>query len=268
MYESLLDHTGVRAAEPVVGLSGAKNLEPELALADLDKQRKQGTEALVSYLREETGRSESALKKSFEYKVPPDRDDRLRLACGENQSLYGKVKPYAGLLRDNTFGYPVVIPEGSVYVTQSSERRSTGTHYTPPSLTEPVVQHTLDPLVYHGPAEGKPKAEWNLKTPGEILSLRVCDMAMGSGAFLVQACRYLSTRLVEAWDEVERAIERAPGSHARGGPLVREIPSEADAPPAMSTRGSPSHVGTWPTGASMAWTSTRWLSRSPSCRSG
>src|SRR5690606_22057911 len=31
---------------------------------------------------------------------------------------------------------------------------------------------------------------------------KVCDMAMGSGAFLVQACRYLSERLVEAWADV------------------------------------------------------------------
>ncbi len=31
---------------------------------------------------------------------------------------------------------------------------------------------------------------------------------MGSGAFLVQACRYLSERLVEAWEETERETER------------------------------------------------------------
>ena len=30
-------------------------------------------------------------------------------------------------------------------------------------------------------------------------------MAMGSGAFLVQACRYLSERLVEAWESAESA---------------------------------------------------------------
>ena len=45
---------------------------------------------------------------------------------------------------------------GSVYVTVGTARRSTGTHYTPPSLTEPIVQHTLEPLVYEGPAEGLP----------------------------------------------------------------------------------------------------------------
>lgn len=29
-------------------------------------------------------------------------------------------------------------------------------------------------------------------------------MAMGSGAFLVQACRYLSERLVESWENMEK----------------------------------------------------------------
>ena len=35
--------------------------------------------------------------------------------------------------------------------------------------------------------------------PDEILDLRVCDPAMGSGAFLVEACRQIGEALVEAW---------------------------------------------------------------------
>jgi hypothetical protein len=36
-------------------------------------------------------------------------------------------------------------------------------------------------------------------TPAQILALKVCDPAMGSGAFLVEACRQLGEKLVEAW---------------------------------------------------------------------
>jgi type II restriction/modification system DNA methylase subunit YeeA len=32
-----------------------------------------------------------------------------------------------------------------------------------------------------------------------VLALKVCDPAMGSGAFLVEACRQLATRLVATW---------------------------------------------------------------------
>jgi hypothetical protein len=70
---------------------------------------------------------------------------------------------------------------GSVYerVLERERRKSTGSFYTPRSITEFLVRQTLAPLV-----EGKSAAE--------ILSLRVLDPAMGSGAFLVAACRYLA----------------------------------------------------------------------------
>ncbi len=121
---------------------------------------------------------------------------------------------------------------GSIFVTAGTARRSTGTHYTPPSLTEPIVQHTLEPLVYVGPAEGLPKEEWRLRTPKEILDLKVCDLAMGSGAFLVQACRYLAERLVEAWENEEQAhpgqiLITPEGKFSEGSLSERLVPSEA-----------------------------------------
>ncbi|MCC7360977.1 MAG: hypothetical protein IT317_15950, partial [Anaerolineales bacterium] len=205
VYEGLLDHTARRAAEPVLGLAGTKDKEPEVPLAELERRR--GAADFVAYLRELTGRSETALRRGVEGGLPlaPDAPPaHLRVACGNDEALYQRVLPFAGVLREDDFGLPVVIRAGSVYVTAGSDRRSTGTHYTPRSLTEPIVQHTLEPLVYHGPAEGLPKAQWTLQPPADLLALKVCDMAMGSGAFLVQACRYLSERLVEAWEAVEK----------------------------------------------------------------
>ena len=60
-----------------------------------------------------------------------------------------------------------------------SARKQTGSFYTPRSLTEYLVRRTLHPLVER-------------RSALEILSLRVLDLAMGSGAFLVAACRYLA----------------------------------------------------------------------------
>ena len=127
-------------------------------------------------------------------------------ACDNKRELFERILPFAGLLRKDTFGNYVIITPGSVYVTRGDDRRSTGTHYTPCSLTEPIVQHALDPLVYTGPAEGWPREQWQLCTAAEILDLKVCDMAMGSGAFLVQTCRYLSEKLLEAWENAERDL--------------------------------------------------------------
>lgn len=71
-------------------------------------------------------------------------------------------------------------PAGAFAVTSGDERGTTGAHYTPKALTERVVATTLTPLAYHGPAQGLPREDWRLKTPGELLDLKVCDPAMGS----------------------------------------------------------------------------------------
>src|SRR6185436_100704 len=59
-------------------------------------------------------------------------------------------------------------------------RKATGTFYTPRALTEFMVRRALAPLVHE-------------RGPDDVLALRVVDPAMGSGAFLVAACRYLAS---------------------------------------------------------------------------
>ncbi len=104
---------------------------------------------LVDFLVERMGRSLNAIKNALAVSPMPRRFSRadLMAACDNNTALFERVLPFAGLLRTDTFDKPVVITADSVYVTQGSDRRTTGTHYTPRSLTEPIVQHTLDPLV-------------------------------------------------------------------------------------------------------------------------
>lgn len=84
-----------------------------------------------------------------------------------------------------------LMPAGSLYLQPGEERRRSGTHYTPRTLTEPIVRNTLRPVLEN--LGEHPTAD-------QILDLKVCDLAMGSGAFLVEACRQLADRLVEAWN--------------------------------------------------------------------
>jgi hypothetical protein len=218
VYEGLLDHTAKRAAEPFLGLAGTRDKEPELPLAKLEELLAKGEADLVKFLKDETGKSDSALKKSLNVELDKHDAARFRTACQSDNALWKRVEPLAGLVRQDNFGYPVVIPKGSVFVTAGTDRRSSGTHYTPRSLTEPIVQYTLEPLVYVGPAEGKPKGEWKLKSAKELLELKICDMACGSGAFLVQAARYMAERLLEAWDNAKKANPNTPGITPEGTP--------------------------------------------------
>ncbi|MHC5748206.1 MAG: Eco57I restriction-modification methylase domain-containing protein [Nostoc sp.] len=230
VYEGLLDHTAVRATAPVLGLMGTRYQEPEVSLERLEGI---GDGELIKFLKAEAGRSQSALQKALKQELTAYEEQRLLTACNNDQELFNRVLPFAGLVRLDTLGYPVVIPTGSVYVTQGSDRRETGTHYTPRSLTEEIVQYTLEPLVYEGVAEGKPKEQWKLKSAAELLKLKICDMAMGSGAFLVQTCRYLAERLVEAWENAEKAnpgkVVTAPeGTLSKSRPEECVIPKDAD----------------------------------------
>lgn len=67
----------------------------------------------------------------------------------------------------------------------SLDRKTTASFYTPRSITDFLVRRALHPLVAG-------------KTAEQILQLRVLDPAMGSGAFLVAACRYLGAAVERA----------------------------------------------------------------------
>ena len=228
VYEGLLDHTAKRATEPFLGLTGTRNKEPEIPVSELETLLEKGEADLLKFLKAETGRTPKALKKALGAEIDGQDAARLRTAC-QTEELWQRVEPFAGLIRNDSFGYPWVVLKGSVFVTAGTDRRSSGTHYTPRSLTEPIVQYTLEPLVYVGPAEGKPKSEWRLKSAAELLDLKICDMACGSGAFLVQAARYMSERLLEAWETVKEANPDVPGITPEGEPSTAE-PSESLVP--------------------------------------
>jgi N-6 DNA Methylase len=88
---------------------------------------------------------------------------------------------------------PDLLPFGAMVLQPSDERRKSGSHYTPRALTEPIVRTTLKPLLDALRVDDKPPR------PEQILDLKVCDPAMGSAAFLVEACRQLGDELVASW---------------------------------------------------------------------
>ncbi|MGK3982603.1 DNA methyltransferase [Sorangium sp. So ce136] len=105
---------------------------------------------------------------------------------------------------------------GRLALQPGEERRRTGSHYTPRSLTEKVVRRTLEPLL---------ACLGEACTPEQILQLKICDPAMGSGAFLVAACRELAGEIVAAWTrqgELARVIEQHGDAHLHARRLVAQ----------------------------------------------
>lgn len=107
-------------------------------------------------------------------------------------------------------------PIGRLVLQPGEERRRTASHYTPRSLTEKVVKRTLEPLL---------ACLGENRTPDQILQLKICDPAMGSGAFLVATCRELAGEIVAAWTrqgELARVIEEHGDAHLHARRLVAQ----------------------------------------------
>lgn len=227
VYEGLLDHTAVRATEPVLGLPGTKALEPEILLSVLEAKARKSRKDLVAFLKEETGRSDKSLQTALD--KPQGDENRLRIACEGDAELVERVRPFLGLVRRDDFDRYVVIPTGHVYVTCGTARRSSGTHYTPKVLAEDICRRTLERLVYTDTLGEGGTADKILKSPREILALRVCDPTVGAGSFLVAACRYLAARLCEAWAKLEaerpgEVLTSPEGDFSQAAPKERIIP--------------------------------------------
>ena len=152
-----------------------------------------------------------------------DRVQRAVRAADSVDALHAALDPVI-----DRRATPDLAPTGAMVLQPSEERRRSGSHYTPRALTEPIVRTTLAPILDRLRAEaeceaaepdaGRPQAAQggtlaepvaggggeSSRTarpprPERILDLRICDPAIGSGAFLVEACRQLGDALVESW---------------------------------------------------------------------
>ena len=128
----------------------------------------------------------------------------------------------------------------------------------PPQGHRIVLHATTVDRVPRPPDAGSDRAERGIR---RILGLRVLDPAMGSGAFLVAACRYLAAAYEQA------LVREGPrgGRHSRGGPR-RVPPGRRAAVPVRGRRESDGGAA-WPAVAVAGDTGGRqaaFLLRSPS----
>lgn len=175
VYETVMGFTVECAAGPSIAIRAGKNNRTPVfvdgaALAKVRPGERQKT------LKDETGRSQFPVAVLAALKSATSAAD---IAAALGPVIDPRGSPDSALVSKGT---PILQP--------TKERRRTGSHYTPRELTQPIVRLALAPVVVQlGDAA----------RPSEILEIRVCDPAMGSGAFLVEACRQLGERLVEAW---------------------------------------------------------------------
>ena len=207
IYERLLDHDVVTAQHVVLGLRGKPGEEPEIGLPDLEAKKIDGGAALIAWLSDTDARkagrrvdTKNQVAKLLAEPVGPHLRAGLVQACQGDQTLAARIEPFANLLRLDLRDRPLVFLKGAVYVTETGSRRDSGTAYTTRELADEVAEHALAPLCYSpGPQDTADTNQWRIRPSDDIENLKVCDPAVGSGAILVAACRYLADRLIEAW---------------------------------------------------------------------
>ncbi len=166
VYEAMMGYALLVATGPSVGL------RPDNVVVNLDELLGTKANDRQKWLREVAGCD-----------LTGQALEQLKLAKRTEDFLPALGKKISGLT-------PYVVPNGGMFLQPTDERRRSGSDYTPRSLTEPIVRTTLRPIFERLGEHPRPT---------QILDLKICDPAMGSGAFLVEACRFLGDKLVEAW---------------------------------------------------------------------
>ena len=97
-------------------------------------------------------------------------------------SIYEGLLEYQPVFTDN-MGQPIFS------FVKGNERSKSGSHYTPEELVKPLITHSLDYLIADKLKTANPEAE--------LLSLKICDVACGSGHILLSAARRVGFELAK-----------------------------------------------------------------------
>jgi N-6 DNA Methylase len=176
VYETVMGFTIETRSGPALAIRAGKNDRTPVFVDIAALAAEKGPDR-AKFLKEEAGRN--ALS---------DKVSKVLSAAANTPAVVEAMLPIV-----DERGSPggALSPPGSPLLQPTDERRRTGSHYTPRSLTAPIVQYALEPAFNRLGPDAQPE---------EVLEIKVCDPAMGSGAFLVEACRALGERLVKAWE--------------------------------------------------------------------
>ncbi len=172
VYETVMGFTAPRAEEQMIALRDEKKLPTFIGLDTLLAQKPNDRQKWLK---------DRAIKVSA----------KQAKGVKEAADVPALLDAFGGLIDLRATPDGSAIGLGTPYLQPTEERRRSGSHYTPRSLTEPIVRHALEPAFERIGSKASPEA---------VLSLKVCDPACGSGAFLVEACRQLGARLEQAWN--------------------------------------------------------------------
>jgi len=171
--------------ETIMGFNLEISKGPSIAIKPLKRHGAPATINLDELLSLQDKNKSKWIIEKTDQKLTKKVIDEIKLAktCEEIVHAFGNK-----VAKEAT---PEIVPSMKMIFQPSEMRRKSGSHYTPRELTEPIVKKALKPIFEQ--LSENPTAD-------DILNLKICDPAMGSGAFLVEACRQLAEKVVVAWN--------------------------------------------------------------------
>ncbi|MFB6115277.1 MAG: Eco57I restriction-modification methylase domain-containing protein, partial [Candidatus Nanohalobium sp.] len=178
------------------------NYVKELLELLIQTENEQGEKVFIDYEDLNIRHLGSIYEGLLEHELQEAEED-LVLESGEWTAASESSKDYSNVSENKR------VEKGQVYLAnESGERKATGSYYTPDYIVEYIVENTVGPKVEEK-LEGHPSREEIEEMPAEdqkeaenqklssILDLDICDPAMGSGHFLVEATDYIGHIIAE-----------------------------------------------------------------------
>lgn len=190
VYETVMGFTAMRAGARMIALKDEKKLP---TFIDVDQLLAASSSKRTKWLKDRA--------------ISPSTKQKKEIAAASDEAAL--LEAFGTLVDRRASPDATPIPAGTPYLQPTDERRRSGSHYTPRSLTQPIVRHALEPAFSRIGTNA---------TPDEVLALKICDPACGSGAFLVEACEQLGSRLQQAW-------ERHPGLAPKADEIADDDPA-------------------------------------------
>lgn len=135
---------------------------------------------------------------------------------------------HLGGIYERLLEYSLTVEENKIVARPASfARKTSGSYYTHDGLVKLIIRETVGPLIaerkqaFHDQIKAwKHKKElkpddWNITLNGldpasNVLNLKICDPAMGSGHFLVSLVDYLADEILETLAEAELEVVAQP----------------------------------------------------------
>jgi type I restriction-modification system DNA methylase subunit len=156
----------------------------------------------VDYAGLETRHLGSIYEGLLEFQLGYADTDKVAVK-GKKGEIWIDIEKYDGKTPVEKYPPQRRVMRGELYLkTKKHERKITGSYYTPDQIVKYIVRNTVGAELK---VRLKKARKEKRRESEEVLSIRVCDPAMGSGHFLVEATEYLADELLRALEEDQKA---------------------------------------------------------------